>query len=203
MHSSEIARQTCLPWRCSSFVPLQRPFRGKRCNSRIAWFGAVGRSTSLTTPFSSCPLGLLIWATSIALHLRSWLAPLYVWSAFRASLTRDLETSHSLPGLWITAGSKILEISGRTLHCLEDIPRVSGTSKPTWVRIADPNNPYTSLSKSSQQCLTWLASCFRHSPIQPLARPRQLQALARVLKMKWWDWGLGNHILPSGVVRHT
>ena len=25
---------------------------------------------------------------------------------------------------------------------------------------------------------TWLASCFRHSPIQPLARPRQLQALA-------------------------
>ena len=85
---------------------------------------------------------------------------------------------HSLPGLWITAGSKILEISGRTLHCLEDIPRVPGTSKPTWVRIVDPNNPYTSLSKSSQQCLTWLASCFRHSPIQPLARPRQLQALA-------------------------
>ena len=139
-------------------------------------------------------IGLLIWATSIALHLRSWLAPLYadlnsppgsmhsippqMWSAFRASLSRDLKTSHSLPGLWITAGSKILEISGRALHCLEDIPRVPGTSKPTWVRIADPNNPYTSLSKSSQHCLTWLASCFRHSPIQPLARPHQLQALA-------------------------
>ena len=38
-------------------------------------------------------------------------------------LSRDLKTGHSLPGLWIT-GSKILEISGRTLHCLEDIPRV-------------------------------------------------------------------------------
>ena len=38
----------------------------------------------------------------------------------------------------------------------------SGTSKPTWVRIADPKNPYTRLSKSSQQCLTWLASCFQH-----------------------------------------
>ena len=53
-----------------------------------------------------------------------------------------------------------------------------GTSKPTWVRVADPNNPHTSLSKSSQQCLTWLALCFQHSPVQPLARPHQLQALA-------------------------
>ena len=41
-----------------------------------------------------------------------------------------------------------------------------------------PQHPYTSLSKSSQQCLTWLASCFRHSPVQPLAWPHQLQALA-------------------------
>ena len=150
-------------------------------------------------------IGLLIWATSVALHLGSWLAPLYadlnsppgsmhsippqMWAAFRASLTRDLKTSHSLPGLWITAGSKLLEISGRTLHCLEDIPRVPGASKPTWVRIADPNNPYTSLSKSSQQCLTWLAS-FRH-----FSRWRGHASC------NGGDWGLGNHILPSGVVR--
>ena len=91
--------------------------------------------------------------------------PPQMWSAFRASLNKDLRTSHSLPGLWITVGSKILEVSGRTTHCPQDILRVPGTSKPTWVRIADPNNPYTSLSKSSQQCLTWLASCFRHSPV--------------------------------------
>ena len=37
---------------------------------------------------------------------------------------------------------------------------------------------YTNLSKSSQQCLTWLASCFQRLPVQPLARPRELQALA-------------------------
>ena len=70
---------------------------------------------------------------------------------------KTLEQCIGLPGLWITAGSNILEISGRALHCPQDIQRVPGTSKPTWVRIADPNNPYTSLSKSSQQCLTWLA----------------------------------------------
>ena len=89
--------------------------------------------------------------------------------SLRASLNKDLKTNHSLPGLWSTVGSKILEILGRTMHCPQDIPQVPGTSKPTWARIADPNNPYTSLSKSSQQCLTWLASCFRHSPVQSLA----------------------------------
>ena len=156
-------------------------------------------------------MGLLIWATSIALHLRSWLAPLYSdlntmrsippqMSAFRASLNKDLKTSLSLPGLWITVGSKILEISGRTMHCPQDIPQVPGTSKPTWVRVADPSNPYTSLSKSSQQCLTWLALCFQHSPVQPLARPHQLQALAAADACAEDDRGLGNHILPSGLV---
>ena len=145
----------------------------------------LGSKRVLRKTFEQC-IGLLIWATSIALHLRSWLAPLYsdlnsppgsmhsippqMWSAFRASLNKGLKTSHSLPSLWIAAGCKILEISGRAIHCPQDIPRVPGTSKPTWER--------TSLSKSSQQCLTWLASCFQHSPVQPLARPRQLQALA-------------------------
>ena len=113
----------------------------------------LGNRRVLRKTLEQC-IGLLIWATSIALHLRSWLAPLYAdlssppgsmrstppqtWSAFRASLTKDLKTSHSLPGLWITVGSKIL---GRAMHCPEDVSQVPGTSKPTWVRrIAGPNN---------------------------------------------------------------
>ena len=56
VHSSEIARQICLPWWCFSFAPLRRQFHGKRRSSRTALFGAAGRSTSPTTPFSSCPL---------------------------------------------------------------------------------------------------------------------------------------------------
>ena len=55
-HSSEIARQICLPWWCLSFALLRRQFHGKRRNSRTALFGAAGRSTSPTAPFSSCPL---------------------------------------------------------------------------------------------------------------------------------------------------
>ena len=41
-----------------------------------------------------------------------------------------------------------------------------GGRKPTWVRIADPNNPFTALSKASQACLEWLGSCLKHSPTQ-------------------------------------
>ena len=116
--------------------------------------------------------------------------PPQMWSAFRASLNKDF-----------TAGSKILQISGRAMRCPQDIPRVPGTSKPTWVRIADPNNPYTSLSKSSQQCLTWLASCFRHSPVQPLARPHQLQALAAADACAEDDFvGIGGWAIASSQV---
>ena len=93
-----------------------------------------------------------------------------------------------------------LKFWGRAIHCPQDIPRVPGTSKPTWVRIADPNNPYTSLSKSSQQCLTWLASCFQRSPVQPLARPRQLQALASLpgTCRTYGQYGLSLSSLDSG-----
>ena len=139
-------------------------------------------------------IGLLVWATSVALHLRSWMAPLYanlrsppgsmrsiqpqLWPASRKSLNKDLKMSIGLPSLWLSAGSKILEVAGSAVHCLDDIPRIPSTSKPTWVRIADPNNPFTTLSKASQACLQWLGSCLKHSPIQPLAKQPRLQALA-------------------------
>ena len=115
------------------------------------------------------------WSNALACSsgLRSWMAPLYadlnsplgsmrsiqpqMWPTFRKSLNKDLKTCcSSLPSLWISAGSKILEIAGRTVRCLEDIPRIPGTSKPTWFRIADPNNPFTTLSKASQICFKWL-----------------------------------------------
>ena len=100
----------------------------------------LGKRKVLRKTLQQC-IGLLIWATSIALHLRSWMAPLYadlrsppgsmhsiqpqLWPAFRKSLNNDLRTGSSLPSLWISAGSKILEIAGSTVHCLEDIPRTS------------------------------------------------------------------------------
>ena len=65
-----------------------------------------------------------------------------------------------------------------------------GTSKPTWVRIADPNNPYTSLSKSSQQCLTWNSTLGTATPAASTGSSRCVcrRRLGR-------DRGLGNHFL--------
>ena len=59
--------------------------------------------------------------------------------------------SIGLPSLWLSAGSKILEVAGSAVHCPDDIPRIPSTSKPTWVRAADYNNPFTTLSTASQR----------------------------------------------------
>ena len=73
-------------------------------------------------------IGLLVWATSISLHLRPYLAPLYsdlnsppgsqyaipapIWQIFHSSLTDQLQL-HTCPvGLYIPTGSKILEYRG-------------------------------------------------------------------------------------------
>ena len=53
--------------------------------------------------------------------------------AFRACLNRDVKTSRSLPCLWVTEGSQVLEINGQAVHCVQDVARIPGTSKPTWV----------------------------------------------------------------------
>ena len=52
---------------------------------------------------------------------------------------------------------------------------------------SDPNNPYTTLSTSNQQCLEWLGrlgSCFR---LLPFSLHRwQVLALMRALRRTWW-----------------
>ena len=69
------------------------------------------------------------------------------------------------------------------MHCVQDVTPVPSTSKPTWVRISDPSNPYTSISKFSQHCLAWLGSCFQHSPSQPIADSKPLQLPTHAQRM--------------------
>ena len=85
-----------------------------------------------------------------------------MWSAFRASLTKDLKTAFRTCGLQNLGNFP------------QDIPALAS---PHGCASRTPTT-HTPAFPSSQQCLTWLASCFRHLPIQPLARPHQLQALA-------------------------
>ena len=131
-------------------------------------------------------IGLLIWATSIAL-LRSRASatilgpqqPTRLDALDTASNVVSLPSilvqgSQNQPSRWAPKSWKFQVAPCTALRTSRGCPALAnprGCASRT-------NNPYTSLSKSSQQCLTWLALCFQHSPVQPLARPRQLQALA-------------------------
>ena len=93
VHSFGIARQICLPWWCFSFAPLfmeKGAIPGQPCLVRLGDQLVSAKLTKLDAlikallgnrrvprkTLEQC-IRLLIWATSIALHLRSWLAPLY------------------------------------------------------------------------------------------------------------------------------
>ena len=107
--------------------------------------------------------------------------------AFRKSLNKDLRMSSGLPNLWLSAGSKILEVAG-AVRCLDDIPRI-----PTWVRIADPNTKATGVvSQALSRAAFW------QSNPNPDRKPWQPRMPA--LKRKAWAKRLGSHILANGVV---
>ena len=132
-------------------------------------------------------VGLLIWATSIALHPRSWLAPLYsdlnsppgsmhskppqMWSAFRASL----KTSHSLPSLW---APKFLKFQAAPHTALR-------TSRVCQA----PANP---------RITPILASCVQHSLGAPAASTGSCGCLCR--RRLGRSRGLGNYFITSGLV---
>ena len=85
-------------------------------------------------------IGLMVWASSISLHLRPHLAPLYadldsppgsqyavpapLWQTFRSALSTDLQMPACLSGLFIPPGARILEYKGRRLHCKSDLPEI-------------------------------------------------------------------------------
>ena len=158
-------------------------------------------------------IGLLIWATSIALHLRSWLAPLYadlnsppgsmhsippqMWSAFRASLTKDLKTSHSLPGLWITASWKFQAapcIAPKTSRkCLAlASPHGCASRTPTTHTPAFPSQANSALLGWRRAFDTCLFSLWRGHTSCKLWLPPM-----RVPKMIWWGLGAGQSHPPK------
>ena len=113
-------------------------------------------------------IGLLVWATSISLHLRPYLAPLYsdlnsppgsqyaipapIWQIFRSSLTDQLQM-HTCPV--IPPESKILEC--RSLHCKADLPEVLASAKTQFIRASNPEATHTRLRPKSVESLNWLA----------------------------------------------
>ena len=122
-------------------------------------------------------IGLLVWATSISLHLRPHLAPLYsdlnsppgsqcaitapVWQTFRSSLTENLQLPTCPVGLYIPPGSRILKYRGRRLHCK---PKVPASAKTQFIRASDPDATHTRLRRESTESLRWLAQTLAQAP---------------------------------------
>ena len=139
-------------------------------------------------------IGLMVWASSISLHLRPRLAPLYadlysppgsqyavpapLWQTFRSALSNDLQLPACPSGLFIPPGARILEYKGRRLHCKSDLPEIPATAKVQFIRASNPEASHTRLRRESAESLKWFASTISHSPQRPLAMPSTLQCLA-------------------------
>ena len=139
-------------------------------------------------------IGLMVWASSISLHLRPHLAPLYadlysppgsqyavpapLWQTFRSALSNDLQLPACPSGLFIPPGARILEYKGRRLHCKSDLPEIPATAKVQFVRASNPEASHTRLRRESVESLKWFAATISQSPQRPLAMPSTLQCLA-------------------------
>ena len=156
-------------------------------------------------------LGLLVWATSISPHLRPHLAPLYLdlhsppgtmysvsasrWRTFLDCLAPDLSLARPLAGIFIPPGAKIVEYAGRRIHAKSDLPPVRRSSRPQYLRVADPSNGTTTLQKDSKNCIAWLLATLSFAPAAPLADPPCLICMAAADACAEGDTvGVGGHI---------
>ena len=139
-------------------------------------------------------IGLLVWATSISIQLRPFLAPLYSdlhsppgsqyaipatqWQTFLSSLRDDLTLPGCPIGLHIPPGARILEYKGTRLATKADLPSIPSSAKVQFVRATDPEATHTRLRRESIESLQWFIHTLGHSPQRPLATPDMLHCLA-------------------------
>ena len=159
-------------------------------------------------------LGLLMWATSACPHLRPYLAPLYKdlrsgqgtlhqvfargWQRFVDSLTPEAVVAHQLAGLWIPAGSKLLEVGSVSVQSKQDVTRIPPSHKPQWVRLADPACTEIHLRNESRHALRWLSACFQHDQLRTLRQSPLLLCMAAADAMAEGDAvGIGGWISTS------
>ena len=123
-------------------------------------------------------IGLLVWATSISLQLRPFLAPLYSdlhsppgsqyaipatqWQTFLSSLKEDLTLPSCPLGLHIPSGAKILEYKEVKLAVKADLPQIPSSAKIQFVRATDPDATHTRLRRESIESLKWFIHILGH-----------------------------------------
>ena len=119
-------------------------------------------------------LGLLIWFSSVARHLRPHLAPIYKdlysppatlvsipatsWPAFLDCLSDQAVFTRQHPHFHFPLGGRVIEVGHCQVSCKLDLPKAPKTSKLQWIRVSGPSQNTTKLSKEARKKLQWFLS---------------------------------------------
>ena len=117
------------------------------------------------------------------------------WQGVRKSLAPHAMFAHQPAGLWVTPGSRLLEVGPIAVQRKQDVPRIPPSHKPQWVRLADPMRSEIHLRNESRQALRWLSACFNHDQLRTLRQSPLLHCMAAADAMAEGDTvGIGGWI---------
>ena len=159
-------------------------------------------------------LGLLMWTTSTARHLRPYLAPLYKdlhsargtlkqihhsqWQPFLDSLNQEAVVSRQPIGVWLPLHARIVAVGSTAVHGKADIPKVPPAHKAQWIRVADPRRTEIHLRDDSRNAIDWLDACFSHDRLRSLRQRPLPQCYAAADAMAQGDTvGIGGWIVTA------
>ena len=161
-------------------------------------------------------LGLLMWATSTARHLRPYLAPLYKdlhsargtlkqihhsqWQPFLDSLNQEAVVSRQPIRVWLPLHARSVAVGSTDVRCKADIPNVPPAHKAQWIRIADPRRAEIHLRDDSRDAIDRLEACFSHDRLRSLRQRPLLQCYAAADAMAQGDTvGIGWIVTANSV----
>ena len=136
--------------------------------------------------------------------LRPYVAPLYgvlnsphkgcnvsimprMCSALLYCLGSRAVVSREVSGLNLPIKSRNIEIGGKPVYCIADLPTVPKSTGPTWIRPSDPTCPVIKMTDAAQNSLRLLLSRIQATPTTSLSMPPILSCLARADAMAEGD----------------
>ena len=163
-------------------------------------------------------LGMLIWFTAIAKHLRPHLAPIYKclydapatlfsipaasWPAFVNSLDELAVLIKPHPHCILPLGGRVIEMGHQPIQDRHDLPLAPKTSKLQWVRIACPFQSDIQLTKEAKAKIKWFQAIIERSThVFPIPRP--LPTVMRAAADAYAEdqqFGIGGWLITSSQV---
>lgn len=163
-------------------------------------------------------LGMLIWFTSIAKHLRPHLTEVYKclyappatlfsipassWKSFVYCLDDKAKIVKQHPHFALPIGGQVIEVSHHPVCSKLDIPLAPKTTKLQWIRVAVPHQHSFQLTKGARQKLKWFRQLLqRRVHIFPLAQPQpKVMRAAADAFAEANAFGIGGWIITSSQV---